>query len=107
MKRTLLLASFALLTAGGAFAQSTVTVTPDNSITTGSTVVVPGEVTTYVTKQETPSVSYDGEIAVGTELPSSVEVHTIPSNSDYAYAIVNEKRVIVNPHTHKVIEIVK
>jgi hypothetical protein len=71
------------------------------------TVVIPGEVRTYVTEQEVPSVTYDGDIAVGSELPSSVEVHTIPSNSDYAYTVVNKKRVIVNPHTHKVIEIVK
>ncbi|MEF0943709.1 DUF1236 domain-containing protein [Rhizobium sp. BR 362] len=94
MKRILIAVSAAALFASGtAFA--------------GDTVVIPGEVRTYVTEQEVPSVTYDGDIVVGSELPNSVEVHTIPSNSDYAYTVINKKRVIVNPHTHKIIEIVK
>ncbi|MBB3287132.1 MULTISPECIES: DUF1236 domain-containing protein [Rhizobium] len=107
MKRLLAVMSAALFASGTVFAQSSVVVTPDSSDTSGSTVVVPGDVTTYVTGQEVPSVTYEGDIAVGSALPSSVEVYPVPSNSDYAYTIINKKRVIVNPHTHKIIEIVK
>ncbi|WFU11272.1 DUF1236 domain-containing protein (plasmid) [Rhizobium sp. CB3090] len=103
MKRILVAVSAALFASGTAFAQSSVVVTPDSS----DTVAVPGDVRTYVTEQEVPSATYDGDVVVGAELPSSVEVHTIPSNNDYAYTIINKKRVIVNPHTHKIIEIVK
>lgn len=69
-------------------------------------VTVPGEVRTYITEQEVPSVPYDGDIVVGTELPSSIEVHTIPSNDAYAYTVINKQRVIVDPHTHRVIEVI-
>ncbi|WP_168879014.1 DUF1236 domain-containing protein [Rhizobium sp. P28RR-XV] len=107
MKRFLATVSAALFASGTAFAQSTVVVTPDSSDANGSTVVIPGDVTTYVTGQQVPSATYEGDVVVGSELPSSVEVYPVPSNNDYAYAVVNKKRVIVNPHTHKVIEIVK
>jgi hypothetical protein len=43
-----------------------------------TTVVVPGEVKTYVQKQETPSVIFEGDVVVGTALPDTVEIHTIP-----------------------------
>ncbi len=107
MKRFVIALSSAILVSGTAFAQTTVVTTPENSDTDSSTVVIPGEVTTYVTGHEVPSASYDGDVAVGSELPSSVEVYPVPSNSDYAYTVINKKRVIVNPHTHKVVEIVK
>ncbi|MCZ3378215.1 DUF1236 domain-containing protein [Rhizobium sp. AG207R] len=96
-----------LFTFGTALAQSSVVVTPDSSDTNASTVVVPGEVKTYVTGHDVPSATYEGDVVVGAELPSSVEVYPIPSNSDYAYTVIGKQRVIVNPHTHKVIEIVK
>ncbi|MDQ0563587.1 hypothetical protein QO004_005402 [Rhizobium mesoamericanum] len=94
MKALMIAASAALAFTGTAIAQTTV-------------VTVPGEVRTYVTEQDVPSVAYDGDVVVGTELPSSVEVHTIPSNDAYAYTVINKKRVIVDPHTHRVVEIVR
>ncbi len=107
MKRFLVAVSAALFVSGTAFAQSSVVVTSDSTETSGSTVVIPGDVTTYVTEQQVPSVTYEGDVTVGSELPSSVEVYSVPSNNDYAYTVVNKKRVIVNPHTHKVVQIVK
>ncbi|MDR9777309.1 DUF1236 domain-containing protein [Rhizobium hidalgonense] len=72
-----------------------------------TTVVVPGEVKTYVMKQETPSVMFEGDVAVGTTLPDTVEIHTIPDQPDYGYVVVNKKRVLVNPKTRAVIEVVQ
>ncbi|NKL37991.1 DUF1236 domain-containing protein [Rhizobium sophorae] len=72
-----------------------------------TTVVVPGEVRTYVEKQETPSVTFEGDVAVGTALPDTVEIHTIPDQPDYGYVVVNKKRVLVNPKTRTVIEVVQ
>jgi Protein of unknown function (DUF1236) len=72
-----------------------------------TTVVVPGEVKTYVLKQETPSVTFEGDVAVGTTLPNTVEIHTIPDQPDYGYVVVNKKRVLVNPKTHAVIEVIQ
>ncbi|RFB85123.1 hypothetical protein B5K08_26765 [Rhizobium leguminosarum bv. trifolii] len=87
-------ASLFLALGGAAVAQTT-------------TVVVPGEVKTYVMKQETPSVTFDGDVAVGTALPDTVEIHTIPDQPDYGYVVVNKKRVLVNPKTRAVIEVVQ
>jgi hypothetical protein len=72
-----------------------------------TTVVVPGEVKTYVEKQETPSVTFEGDVAVGTALPDTVEIHTIPDQPDYGYVVVNKKRVLVNPKTRTVIEVIQ
>ena len=70
-------------------------------------VVLPGEVRTYVMEQQTPSVVYEGEIVVGQPLPETVEIHTIPDQPDFGYAIVNEKRVVINPKTRGVVEVVQ
>ncbi|MBY2919626.1 DUF1236 domain-containing protein [Rhizobium leguminosarum] len=86
--------SLALALGGAAVAQTT-------------TVVVPGEVKTYVQTQETPSVTFDGDVAVGTALPDTVEIHTIPDQPDYGYVVVNKKRVLVNPKTRTVIEVIQ
>ncbi|ACP23321.1 conserved hypothetical protein (plasmid) [Sinorhizobium fredii NGR234] len=72
-----------------------------------TTVVLPGEVRTYVMEQQTPSVVYEGEIVVGQPLPETVEIHTIPDQPEFGYAIVNEKRVVINPKTRAVVEIVQ
>ena len=87
-------ASLFLALGGAAVAQTT-------------TVVVPGEVKTYVQKQETPSVTFEGDVAVGTTLPDTVEIHTIPDQPDYGYVVVNKKRVLVNPKTRAVIEVIQ
>jgi hypothetical protein len=47
------------------------------------------------------------EIAVGQPLPAAVELHTVPQYSHYSYAVVNHKRVIVEPQTRKVVKIVQ
>ena len=89
------------------FAAAAVALVSGTALAQTTIVTVPGEVRTYITQQEAPSVVYDGDIAVGTELPSSVEVHTIPSNDAYGYTVINKQRVIVDPHTHRIIEIIQ
>ncbi|WEX90331.1 DUF1236 domain-containing protein [Sinorhizobium garamanticum] len=71
------------------------------------TIVLPGEVRTYVLEQNTPSVQYEGEIVVGQPVPDVVEVYPIPDQPDFAYAVVNEKRVIVNPRTKTVVQVLE
>ncbi|WP_331376653.1 DUF1236 domain-containing protein [Sinorhizobium chiapasense] len=71
------------------------------------TIVLPGEVRTYVLEQNTPSIQYEGEIIVGQPVPDVVEVYPIPDQPDYAYAIVNERRVIVNPKTHTIVQVLE
>jgi hypothetical protein len=71
-----------------------------------TTVVLPGEVRTYVLQQQAPSVVYEGEVVVGQQLPDTVKLYPVPEQ-DYSYAIVNERRVIIDPRTHAVIEVLE
>jgi hypothetical protein len=103
MRKTMLAAAAMLTVCSAAFAQSTVVIT--DPAATGSTVVLPGEVRTYVMEQQTPSVVYDGDIAVGATLPGTVEIHTVPDVEGYAYTVVNQRRVIVEPQTHRIIQV--
>ncbi len=63
----------------------------------------------YVTKEKKPSVSITEKLAVGTVLPSSVELYPLPASlgvkSDYRYSVVNEHTVLVEANTHKVTQI--
>ncbi|TAU88255.1 DUF1236 domain-containing protein [Rhizobium leguminosarum] len=104
MRKTVLAAAATLTISSAAFAQSTVIVT--DPAPTGS-VVLPGKVRTYVIEQNTPSVVYDGDIAVGATLPDTVEVHTVPDIDGYGYTVVNERRVIVEPKTHRIIQVLE
>jgi hypothetical protein len=68
------------------------------------------EVREYIVKEGRSSVAVDADIAVGTVLPADVEFYAIegvPTATTYRYAVVNNKRVIVEPETRKVIQIVE
>jgi len=109
MRNKLILASAAaLLTlSASAYAQDTVIVQETDPVMTESTVVVPGEVRTYVLEQDIQSVPYEGDILIGRVVPDAVEIHAIDGQPDYAYTIVNERRVIVNPQTRTVVQILE
>src|SRR5688500_10313342 len=107
MRKTLMVASAAFLAlSASAFAQSTVVVT-DPAVTSSTTVELPGEVRTYVMEQSVPSVAYEGEIVVGQPIPDTVELHVAQGHDDYAYTVVNEHWVIVNPQTRAVIQVLE
>ncbi|MDE1187838.1 MAG: DUF1236 domain-containing protein [Pantoea sp.] len=69
----------------------------------------PHEVVTYVQEQPVPpaTVVVSDPVVVGEPIPSDVQVITVPDHPRYAYAIINNQRVIIEPHTHKVVEVVQ
>jgi Protein of unknown function (DUF1236) len=67
----------------------------------------PDEVVTYVRRESIPSVRVDGSVGVGFTLPGTVELRTIPRHDTYNYAIVNDRRVIVEPRTRRVIRVIE
>jgi hypothetical protein len=73
----------------------------------GNVAEPPREVITYVERERVPSVAVQEKIVVGEPLPSSVELRTIPSHTQYSYAVVNNQRVIVEPQSRKVVKIVQ
>ena len=66
----------------------------------------PDEVVTYAQRERIPSVRVPGDIAVGFAVPDTVELRTIPRHDTYNYAIVNDRRVIVEPRTRRVIRVI-
>ena len=68
----------------------------------------PREVVTYVQQQPVPAtpVVVEQEIVVGKPVPETVVLTTVPEAPQYAYAVVNEQRVIVDPQTRLVVEVI-
>jgi hypothetical protein len=65
---------------------------------------------TYVVEQRHPSYRYDRDVVVGAELPSNgVAYYDVPSEygvRDYRYTIVNDRAVLVDPRTHRIVEVI-
>jgi hypothetical protein len=45
-------------------------------------------------------------VVVGEPLPPSVELRVVPNHREYRYAVVNDRRVIVEPRTRRVIRVI-
>jgi Protein of unknown function (DUF1236) len=67
---------------------------------------IPGAVIDFVIGAPGPSVRVEERVVVGEPLPRVVEVRRIP-DSEYSYAIVNERRVIVEPRSRRVVRIIE
>jgi hypothetical protein len=101
--KKVVLATFAggclLASAATGFAQSTTTIVE----TTGA--APPDEVVTYVQRERVPSVRVDGDVVVGYSVPGTVQLRTIPNHTKYSYTVINDRRVLVEPGTRKVIRV--
>jgi hypothetical protein len=62
----------------------------------------------YVARTTYPVYVYNGDLKVGAELPTGVVYYQVPNKyvAPAYYAVVNGHTVLVNPATHKVIEVV-
>jgi len=65
----------------------------------------------YSVRERRPSYRYQEEVRVGAVLPSSgVTYYEVPAEygvRDYRYTVVNDRTVVVDPRTHRVIQIVE
>ena len=65
---------------------------------------------TYVTGQRHSSYRYQNEIRVGADLPSSgVTYYEVPREygvTKYRYTVVNDRTVLVDPSTHRIVEVI-
>jgi hypothetical protein len=115
-----------LFASGAAFAQSTTATGAANGTATGGAVAgpvgeivggtvgaavgaaveIPNAVITSVQGERVPSVTVRERVVVGEPLPPSVELRPVPSYNEYRYAVVNDRRVIVEPRTRKIIKII-
>jgi len=65
---------------------------------------------TYVGGQRHSSYRYDREVRVGADLPSSgVTYYEVPREygvTKYRYTVVNDRTVLVDPGTHRIVEVI-
>ncbi|CDZ67723.1 DUF1236 domain-containing protein [Neorhizobium galegae] len=69
----------------------------------------PQRVVTYVEQAPAPAspVVVKEKIVVGKAIPETVVLTPVPDSPKYAYAVVNEQRVIVDPQTRTVVQVVR
>jgi hypothetical protein len=67
---------------------------------------LPPTACSYVVTEKVATVKLDKQVVVGEALPATVQLHTIPDTQTYVFASVNDKRVLVDPKTRVVIEVV-
>jgi hypothetical protein len=123
---TISLVAASLLASSAAFAQSTTATGAVNGARTGGEVAgpvgevvggtvgaavgagleIPNAVITSIQGERAPSVTVRERVVVGEPLPPTVELRPVPSYSEYRYAVVNDRRVIVEPRTRKIIKII-
>ena len=66
---------------------------------------------TYAVEQHRPSYRYRDEVRVGAVLPEEgVTYYEVPPEygaHEYRYTVVNDRTVLVDPRTHRIVEIVE
>ena len=88
-------AALMLLAGAGAVAAQDVIITPEQDTV----------VREYVKKQPLASVKIPGvELNIGTALPDTVELHEVP-DVKYRYVVVDNRTVLVDPGTRKIIKV--
>jgi Protein of unknown function (DUF1236) len=64
----------------------------------------------YVTERRVPSYRYDRQVVVGADLPSSgVTYYEVPREygvTKYRYTVVNDRTVLVDPSSHRIVQII-
>jgi hypothetical protein len=65
----------------------------------------------YVVERKHPSYRYQNEVRVGAELPDSgVTYYEVPREygaAQYRYTVVNDRTVLVDPGTHRIVQVVE
>ncbi|WP_424631987.1 DUF1236 domain-containing protein [Bradyrhizobium sp. SYSU BS000235] len=64
----------------------------------------------YVVERHHPSYHYSGDVRVGAELPTAgVTYYEVPREygaTQYRYTVVNDRTVLVDPRSHRVIQVI-
>ena len=65
---------------------------------------------TYVQERRVPSYRYEREVRVGEDLPSNgVTYYDVPREygvTKYRYTVVNDRAVLVDPSTHRIVQVI-
>ncbi|HMJ43182.1 MAG TPA: DUF1236 domain-containing protein [Pseudolabrys sp.] len=74
--------------------------------TVGAAAEPPREVYTYVERERIPSVAVQERIVVGEPLPQTVQVRRVPQHDEWGYAVINDRRVIIDNRSRKVVKVI-
>ncbi|TIN44581.1 MAG: DUF1236 domain-containing protein [Mesorhizobium sp.] len=97
MRLTTAAAGFLLLAGIGAAAAQDVVIEPEQETV----------IREYVKKQPLASVKIPGvELNIGSTLPETVELHEVP-DTKYRYVVVDNRTVVVDPGTRKIIKVIE
>jgi hypothetical protein len=72
----------------------------------GAGLEIPNAVITSVEGERAPSVVVHERVVAGEPLPPEVELRPVPRYTKYRYAVVNDRRVIVDPRTRRIVKII-
>jgi uncharacterized protein YcfJ len=65
----------------------------------------------YVSERNVPSYRYEREVRVGADLPSNgVTYYEVPKEygvTKYRYTVVNDRTVLVDPSTHRIVQVIE
>jgi hypothetical protein len=65
----------------------------------------------YVSERKVPSYRYEQDVRVGADLPSSgVTYYEVPKEygvTNYRYTVVNDRTVLVDPGTHRIVQVIE
>jgi hypothetical protein len=75
--------------------------------TIGAAAEPPAEVTTYIMQERAPSARVTSAIVEGQPLPATIEVKPVPKYPQYGYAILNDRRVVVDTKTRQVVKVLQ
>ena len=66
---------------------------------------------TYVVQEKRASYRYNRDVVVGAELPSAgVIYYEVPAEygvRNYRYTVVNDRTVLVDPHSHRIVQVIE
>jgi uncharacterized protein DUF1236 len=75
--------------------------------TVGAAVELPADVLGFITGHPRTYDRVDEEIVVDRPLPPRVHVYEIPSHREYVYAYVNQRRVLVDARSRRIVKIIE
>jgi predicted lipid-binding transport protein (Tim44 family) len=64
----------------------------------------------YVTEQRVPSATYREQVVVGATLPDTITYREVPKRfgkTQYRYTVVNDRTVLVEPRTRRIVQIIE
>ena len=73
----------------------------------GAGLEIPNAVVHSIAAERAPSVVVHEHVVGGEPLPPEVVLRPVPHYTEYRYAVVNDRRVIVEPRTRRVIKIIE